>query len=111
MSPTHLVWLDHQPSNANLVTSAPKAGADAGVRGGYEAAFIAIDPVSPGTYYVATGQPGQSHWQIMKASVSDLNALAGFRGELRPIGGIAVDATHVYWTQQDDGRVYRARKD
>ena len=36
--------------------------------------------------------------------------MKGFRFGLRAIGGIAVDATHVYWTG-DDGRVYRAPKE
>ena len=35
---------------------------------------------------------------------------ASFRDGLTGIGGITVDETHVYWTQ-NDGRVYRAPKE
>jgi hypothetical protein len=42
--------------------------------------------------------------------VPSLSARFTFRTGLAGLGGIAADASYVYWTQSD-GRVYRALKD
>ncbi|HSO31802.1 MAG TPA: hypothetical protein VLT33_04785 [Labilithrix sp.] len=110
MSSAYMFWLDHETSGTNLPTAAPKTGADAGVRGGFDGKLLAVDPVSPSTYYVAIGSNGPGGWSILKASATQASDLTGFRSDRNKIGGLAVDATHVYWTQ-DDGRVYRAPKD
>ena len=114
MSADSLFWLDDQAGGFSGANTAPKDGLDGGVglfvRPLPGALTLAVDPTSPSTFYVAlagTQGPGDSY--IVKATASSSN-VTSFRRGLGGIGGLAVDATHVYWTQTD-GRVYRAPKD
>lgn len=109
LGPSHLFWLDREPSNDSFPTSVARDGGTA-QRGGFEGAALAVDPTSPSHYYIAQSSGGTGGWSIVKASATSAGDVKGFRFGLRAIGGIAVDATHVYWTG-DDGRVYRAPKE
>jgi hypothetical protein len=110
VGPEHLFWLDEQPGGLVSANTAPKLGEGAGlarpVPGGR---FLAVDPSSPTTFYVGiTNSLTAGDSYIVKASVLSA-AVTSFRAGLTGLGGIAVDATHVFWTQ-NDGRVYRAPK-
>jgi len=110
VGPTHIFWLDRQPSNNRSYPTSVARTAGLPQRPGFEGTAIAFDPVDPTTYYAAQSSGGPTGWSIRKVSTKTLGDVIGFRFGLRPIGGLAVDATHVYWTG-DDGRVYRAPKD
>ena len=109
LGPSHLFWLDREPSNDSFPTSAARDGG-IGQRAGLQGAALAVDPASPSRYYIAQRSGGATGWSILEVSATNAGAVKGFRSGLRSIGGLAVDATHVYWTG-DDGRVYRARKE
>ena len=100
----NLFWLD-RVGNQLQPTSAPRNDGGAALRAGFDGTTFAVD--APDAYYIAQAGAGVAGWSILRASVDGV--VSGFRFGLRPIGGLAVDASHVYWTG-DDGRVYRAPK-
>ena len=103
----NMFWLDRN-GNDTTPASAPKNDAGAAQRAGLNVTTFAIDPSSGDSYFAQAGDD-QGGWSILRASGASSGVVDGFRFGLRPIGGIAVDATYVYWTG-GDGRVYRAPK-
>ncbi len=106
LSDTHMFWIDRDGDDTTP-TSAPKTDAGAGRRASVQGTTFAVDP--SGDYYFAQAGNDQAGWSILRVPATNPSAAMGFRFGLRPIGGIAVDASHVYWTGAD-GRVYRAPK-
>ncbi len=108
VGPTDLFWIDN-PGGTNVTRSLPKGGgtAAAGVVSS-NVRFLVPDPTSPTIFWVGLPalQPGQS--SIVRASTFS-GSIAAVVANLPSLGGLAVDATHVYWTQLD-GRVFRAPK-
>jgi hypothetical protein len=101
VGPSHLFWIDEQGSGFSSATFGPKDTTTPGPStiGGAQDRFVAADPTSD-VYWVGT----------TFGVVPSLSARFTFRTGLAGLGGIAADASYVYWTQSD-GRVYRALKD
>ncbi len=110
VGPEHLFWIDDRDGIANVMT-APKGDAGSGeARPTLGARFIAIDPASPTRFWVGVSNgPDKGSSSIVEGSALS-STMTTFRSQLTGLGGLAVSATHVYWTG-NDGRVYRAPKD
>lgn len=109
VGPTNLFWIANQ-GNTSVTEWLPKGGG-AAKPVGVEASnlrFLAPDPSSPTIFWVGLPSSGFNQSAIVRASTSS-GSIKGFVANLPSLGGIAVDATHVYWSQLD-GRVFRAPK-
>ncbi len=75
---------------------------------------VAADPIA-NDYWVGVGNDGSGAWSITKITAGTSNTTlfrSGTTADKRGfgvLGGLAVDATYVYWTRSN-GRVYRALK-
>lgn len=117
LGPTFLAWIDvfggsritrstaKQPNGASFLDGLAKVD---GIR------FVAADPVS-NVYWIGVGDDGNGVWVIYAAVAATgqtptfvRSGLAG-TGGLADLGGLAVDATSLYWTRRN-GRVYQTPK-
>jgi hypothetical protein len=111
LNTSRLFWIDFDTgTNAGVAKSVSRFGgttfsstaATVGLR------HLALDPQSTTSFFVAAvpSTPGTS--VIAKLSSSSTTPTP-VRQNLTDVGGIAADASYVYWTQSD-GRVYRAQR-
>lgn len=117
LGPTFLAWIDavggtrvtrstaKQPSGAQLADGLSKVN---GIR------FVAADPFS-NVYWIGVGDDGNGAWVIYETVAATGQTPTFVRSGLggtkltTDLGGLAVDATYLYWTRAN-GRVYRAPK-
>jgi hypothetical protein len=108
VGPSHLFWIDVRGFGSSTAAYGPKVTFDPAETSftGRDDRFIAADPVLD-AYWVGVVVAGGvgSIVRVLPGSSSTMTLRSGLTG----LGGIAVDATFVYWTQSD-GRVYRAFK-
>ena len=105
-----LLWLDiDESSQPTVLGYVSKTGADAATFDtlGAPTTAIAVDPTDPKTFYIGLASAGSAA-QIIRTR-TDGSGYQTFLYGLESVNGVAVDATYVYWTQ-NDGRVYRAPK-
>jgi hypothetical protein len=123
VGPSYLAWFDSLRDGTLAARSAskfvqfpapPPTGPDAGLLlAATFTPYVAADPIT-NDYWVGAGNGGNggnAGWQIYKITAGTSNTTlfrSGAPGTAY-LGGLAVDATYVYWTRSN-GRIYRAFK-
>jgi hypothetical protein len=106
---SNLFWIDARGNDVFSATSASKFGSAPQVsRSGGSVRFIAADPLSTTGYFIGIEAPGVGNCSILRAFAGS-SSTSVFRSGITGLGGIAVDAAFVYWTESN-GNVYRALK-
>ena len=123
VGPSYVAWFDSLRDGTFAARSASKLEqpptADSAAAGFSIAAtrtglHVAADPIT-NDYWVGVGNDESGAWSIHKIAAGTSNTTlfrSGTSADKRGfgvIGGLAVDATYVYWTRSN-GRVYRALK-
>ncbi|MDB4946002.1 MAG: hypothetical protein JWP97_5536 [Labilithrix sp.] len=108
---TNLYWVDRTSSASVSVVYGPRAGGTTPVSTPFTgSAAIALDPAQPGRLWFATrASTDPDAPSLLYSADTSRDEVRLVRAGLRGVNGVAVDGTHVYWTQSD-GRVYRAAK-
>jgi hypothetical protein len=110
VGPSYLAWIDDLRNGTFASRSASKFFQQSVPADGPAASTLRYVVADPGIdqYWVGVGDDGNGAWLIYRVT-SGTSSTTFFRTGTTDLGGIAVDATHVYWTRPN-GRVYRAFK-
>ena len=109
VGPSYLAWIDDIRNGTFAARSSSKffESSSADGPGGTTLRYVTADPTVD-QYWVGLGDDGNGTWLIYRV-MSGSSSTTFFRSGTTDLGGLAVDATYVYWTQPN-GRVYRAFK-
>jgi hypothetical protein len=110
VGPSYLAWIDDLQNGTFASRSASKffqQSNPADGPGGATLRHVVADPAVD-QYWVGFGADGNGAWLIYRVT-SGSSSTTFFRSGTTDLGGLAVDASYVYWTRPN-GRVYRAFK-
>ena len=109
VGPSFLAWLDELGGTVAARSSAKVSfgAAPSTSLGASAIRYVAGDP-STNEYWIGVGNDGAGAWQIYRAIAGGTSgSTTFFRSGTTDLGGLAADATYVYWTRPN-GRVYQA---